>query len=419
MSSASPKPPTKWSSRMGGVMRRASTVLAISRPGTPSERDGDSASLRRSTSREAAVSPPPPEPVSIPTPISESPSREAEATQRDILGPSPLTQQPTLVDIPPVEAVVAAPVQPAAEEAISPTGYIPPPVVDSSVGNPGAFTDDPEALPQPDVVVDPYAAMNTAPAAVEAPVSEPKEETSAPPPVEAPAMEHSSSYFDKPLVESIKDFDPVDAPSGFSAAVIENTTIDPAPSHVEHEAIQEPNDEHGEAASYYRGDPSMPIAEAHPVHDEPIVQHEYQAPQEPSYEHGEAASYYRGDPSIPIPEPHPVVESTTSEQKTTHDATPSFSTTVMPSFDLPSYMSQDPNWGGLSQHEQKGHDIWASQHVAPHQQEDEAHRSYHGVMPIPIPMAASASGNGNASYHSKAPSIRYVLTFSPSSRLLN
>ena len=371
-------------------MRRASTVLAISRPGTPLERDGDSASLRRSTSREAALSPPPPsEPVSIPTPISESPSREAEATQRDILGPSPLTQKDTALDIPPVEAVVAAPVQPAAEEAISPTGYIPPPVVDSSVGNPGAFTDDPEALPQPDVVLDPYAPTNTGPATVEAPVAEPKEENSAPPPFEAPAMEHSSSYFDKPLVESIMDFDPVDGPSEFSAAVIENTAIDPAPTHVEHETVQEPDH----------------------------AQDEHQAPQEPSYEHGEAASYYRGDPSIPIAEPHPVAASTSEEhhhegpvpveQERTHAAVPSFSTSVMPSFDLPTYVSQEPNWGGLPQHDYKSPDIW----IPPHQQEDEEHRSYHGVMPIPIPMAGSASGNGNASYHSKAPSIRCVFIF--------
>lgn len=399
-------------------MRRASTVLAISRPGTPLERDGDSASLRRSTSREAALSPPPPpEPVSIPTPISESPSREAEATQRDIKGPSPLAQQDTVLDIPPVEAVIAAPVQPAAEEATSPTGYIPPPVVDSSVGNPGAFTDDPEALPQPDVVVDPYAPTNTGPATVEAPVAEPKEETSAPPPFEAPAMEHSTSYFDKPLVESIMEFDPVDGPSEFSTAVIENTTIDPAPAQVEHEAVQEPDHEHGEAASYYRGDPSMPIAEAHPAQEEPTVQGEHQAPQEPSYEHGEAASYYRGDPSIPIAEPHPVAASTSEEhhreepvsveQEPTHATVPSFSTAVMPSYDLPSYVSQEPNWGGFPQHDYKSPDIW----IPPHQQEDEQHRSYHGVMPIPIPMAGSASGNGNASYHSKAPSIRCVFTF--------
>jgi hypothetical protein len=327
-------------------------------------------------------------------------------TQRDIVGPSPLAQQDTLLDIPPVEVVIAAPVQLAAGEAISPTGYIPPPVVDSSVGNPGAFTDDPEALPQPDVVLDPYASTNTT---VEAPVAEPKEEISAPPPFEAPAMEHSDSYFGKPLVESIKDFDPVDAPSEFSAAVIENTTIEPAPADVEH----------GEAASYYRGDPSMPIAEAHPAHDGPTAQDEHQAPQGPSYEHGEAASYYRGDPSMPIAEPHPVDASTSEahhhegsvsvEQEHIHGAVPSFSTAVMPSFDLPSYMSQEPNWGGLSQHDQKTHDVWATQHVAPHQQEDE-HRSYHGVMPIPIPMAGSVSGNGNASYHSKASSIRFVFT---------
>jgi hypothetical protein len=80
-------------------------------------------------------------------------------------------------------------------------------------------------------------------------------------------MEYSTSYFDKPLIESIMDFDPVDAPSEFSSAVIKNTTTDPAPAHIEREAIQEPDYEYGEAASYYEVDPSMPIAEAHPVHE--------------------------------------------------------------------------------------------------------------------------------------------------------
>lgn len=396
-------------------MRRASTVLTISRPGTPSERDSDSASLRRSTSREAALSPPPPEPVSIPTPIAESPSREAEANQPDVLGPSPLAQQDTLIDIPPLKAVVAEPVQAAAEETTSPTGYIPPPVVDSSVGNPGAFTDEPEALPQPDVVLDPYAATNTtaeAPVAdpKEVPVTEPKEETSPPPPFGAPAVEDSSPYFGKPLVESIKDFDPVDAPSEFSTAVIENTTIDPAPADVEHEAIQEPDHEHGASD---QGVLSMPIAEENPVHDKPAAQEEHQAPQESSYEHGEAASYYRGNPSMPIPEPQPVAASTSEDvpvkREPTQAAVPSFSTTVMPSFDLPSYISQEPNWGGPSQNDYKTPDIWVPRHIAPDQQEDE-HGNYHGVMPIPIPMARSVSGNGNANY-SKASSIRCVFTF--------
>lgn len=67
------------------------------------------------------------------------------------------------------------------------------------------------------------------------------------------------------------DLDPVGASSDFPSAVIENTTTDPAPAHVEHEAIQEPDYEYGEAASYYQVDPSMPIAEARPAHDKPTA----------------------------------------------------------------------------------------------------------------------------------------------------
>jgi hypothetical protein len=293
--------------------------------------------------------------------------------------------------------------------------------VDFSAGNPGAFTDDPEALPQPDVILDPYAATNTGPepSTVEEPVAEPKEESTAPPPFEAPAIEHSSSFFGKAMVESLKDSDSIDhAPSEFSPATVEDIITAPTTVHVEqeHEVLQEPDYEHGEAASYYRGDPSAPITEEQ-ADPEPTAREEHQAPQGPDHERGEAASYHRGDPSMPIAEPYPVAESKSEgpapvEQEPIHTAAPTFSTSVMPSFDLPSYMSQDPNWGGLSEHDQKPHDVWSTQHLSPRQQEDEGHSAYKGVIPIPIPIPMGSTG-GNASYHSKASSIRYVFHFSP------
>lgn len=186
MSSATPpgtpKPPAKWASRLGGAIRRSSTVLSIGRPSTPSsDPDSDSKSLRRSTSRSdlatapTLVTPPPPVP-SIPTPIAESPAREAAATlqQRDIVGPSPLVQQAATVEERPSAAgpdttltPSPEPVQPAAvsaeEQITSPVGYVPPPIIDSTVGNPGAFTDVLEELPKPTEVLDPYAATNTGP----------------------------------------------------------------------------------------------------------------------------------------------------------------------------------------------------------------------------------------------------------------
>ncbi len=87
-----PKPAgSRWASRMGAAVRRSSTLLSIARPTTPqTDRDSDTASLRKSSSREAlstslapkvSTAPPPvvaPE-VTIPTPIAESPAREAES----------------------------------------------------------------------------------------------------------------------------------------------------------------------------------------------------------------------------------------------------------------------------------------------------------------------------------------------------
>src|SRR5260221_4900030 len=145
---------SKWSSPRGTAPRRSSTLLAISRPSPPgnfgSDKDSDTRSLRRSTSgnslgaSQAAIPA-----ISSPSPIAESPAREAAAMQ-EALGPSPLalsssTDQPTTVAAPTVE------------EQTSPTGYVPPPVLDSTVGNPGAFTDDPDILPPTQTVIDPYA----------------------------------------------------------------------------------------------------------------------------------------------------------------------------------------------------------------------------------------------------------------------
>lgn len=78
-------------------------------------------------------------------------------------------------------------------EATSPVGYVPPPLVDSSIGNPGAFTDPDEELPQPAPVSDPYmppkpesvkgAPSTRAPSVRDVPlsVSAPKSEAKVPP----------------------------------------------------------------------------------------------------------------------------------------------------------------------------------------------------------------------------------------------
>jgi hypothetical protein len=155
MTDASPnKGGSKWSARMGTALRRSSTLLAISRPSTPgnvgSDKDSDTRSLRRSTSGNSLGASQGAIPaISSPSPIAESPAREAAAMQ-EALGPSPLAQSSSTDQ----STTVAAP---TIEEQTSPTGYVPPPVLDSTVGNPGAFTDDPDILPQTQTVVDPYA----------------------------------------------------------------------------------------------------------------------------------------------------------------------------------------------------------------------------------------------------------------------
>lgn len=158
--SPSPSPRGKWSSRMGGALRRTSTLLSIARPSSPSgtdDKNSETQSLRRkvsgtSLSGAAAAA----AAVASPSPIAESPAREAAAMQSEVLGPSPLGQQTTTsedVAMPP-EGDTSLP---AVVDQTSPTGYVPPPLVDSSEGNPGAFTDDLDDLPQPTVVRDPYA----------------------------------------------------------------------------------------------------------------------------------------------------------------------------------------------------------------------------------------------------------------------
>jgi len=186
MTDASPnKGGGKWSARMGTALRRSSTLLAISRPSTPSasgnvgsDKDSDGRSLRRSTSgnslgaSQAAIPT-----ISAPSPIAESPAREAAAMQ-EALGPSPLAQSSSTDQSTNVGA-------PTVEEQTSPTGYVPPPVLDSTVGNPGAFTDDPDILPQTQTVLDPYAVPEDEPTAVN-PI-----ERSSSDPIFAPVMAES------------------------------------------------------------------------------------------------------------------------------------------------------------------------------------------------------------------------------------
>ncbi|KAJ3505857.1 hypothetical protein NLJ89_g7196 [Agrocybe chaxingu] len=395
MSSPSPKP-GRWSSRMGGALRRTSTLLSIARPGTPSresgsDKDSDTTSLRRSTSRSSlsgpsTLAPPAPTPQpNAPSPIAESPAREALAVQQDIVGPSPLAKQ-TTAEPESIEAAVTASPEPAQAPARSETAE---------------DTTSPERSPtslrtflNPKSLLTPFAASSTGPPTP--PVEEAKAEVAPQPAVEepaaqpqviaAPALEQTSSYFDKPMAESMKSSESLVPASRveFAEAVEQNTAIEaPAPKAEVQPTL-----------------PSAPATQA-------------QA-QEPDYEHGEAASYYRGDPSMPIAEPHRVAEPEHEAEHEQQRAKPEvvqqpihapapvqLSTAVMPSYDLPEYSHQEI-WGGAS-HGQvpKPHDVWSAPSQVPSQE------AYRGPLPIPIPIpittgAASGAGNGHASYHGES-----------------
>ncbi|KAJ8698975.1 hypothetical protein PTI98_005621 [Pleurotus ostreatus] len=149
-------------SRMGAAVRRSSTLLSISRPGTPSRAssEGDNNSLHRIDTG-ASSSPPPQSNLSegrtsleappvhtaeqshVPSPIAESPAREAAASEEEAaskapVGPSPLAQSAvTAGSTPPVEDEVAKPE----------SEYVPPSILPSSAAaGPGAFTDEPEDM---------------------------------------------------------------------------------------------------------------------------------------------------------------------------------------------------------------------------------------------------------------------------------
>ena len=308
--STSPSPKTRWSR----LVRRTSTVLSISRPRTPSissDRDVDALSLSGSIIKGGPLKAPTVPPTTNPSPIAESPIKEAAAIAQEVVGTSPLAQTASSSEEVPPKPTTLSPVS----ELQSPTGYIPPPVLDSTLGNPGAFTDGLVELPQPEIVKDPYTVAAVEPstaepatvhvpepvAAVEphvepttvAPVTVQREviedlhvvaavETHVPALVDAPEpvtvvpestrqyepesegthTEEHTVYFDKPFAESVEDFEPtdhIDHTTVLTKAVDKNVTA----------ALPEPDYGNGEAAEYYRG-PVVPTSTSRAV-DENVV----------------------------------------------------------------------------------------------------------------------------------------------------
>ncbi|TEB20885.1 hypothetical protein FA13DRAFT_174559 [Coprinellus micaceus] len=101
----------------------------------------------------------------VPSPIAESPNREAMETAPFVAPGSLPTTSPLAHEVSRGSEADSLP-QPVSGSGRSsasdrggtesPTGYVHPPLLDSAAGNPGAFTDDSDMLPQPVVIADPY-----------------------------------------------------------------------------------------------------------------------------------------------------------------------------------------------------------------------------------------------------------------------
>ncbi|EAU87242.2 hypothetical protein CC1G_12460 [Coprinopsis cinerea okayama7 len=238
---SSPRP-SKWS-RVGAAMRRSTTLLVpTSRPTTPApaDRDSDSVSITKqkvdTTPATLAQHPSSSAVPNIPSPVPETPREHLPMDAP--LGPSPLAKEASTRSEAPV---VDEP------EAVSPQGYVPPPLIDSSTGNPGAFTDDADLLPQPEVAVDPFASSSRVdlssaskksedkdkgPQFVDEPESlkdESIEESTSKKDDKKPQVDEPKPFFDKPFVSGVDE----DSHRDFAAAVEENTVLsppgDPAP----------------------------------------------------------------------------------------------------------------------------------------------------------------------------------------------
>ena len=274
---SSPKP--KWSARMGSVMRRTSSVLTIPRRGSvSSERDTDNSSLTGSTRgrRESSglVSPPLP---SVVTPsIADSPLRDPQP--QDPVGPSPLAKPISSSEI------VPPTLPPPVENTQSPSGNIPPPVIDSTLGNPGAFADVTDQLPQPEIAQDPQPVASVEPhvESVTLDTSEPTEPEAI---ITEDLVEEPASYFDQPMVESIKDFDPVDHADNTTEAV--HGIADDDPPEPQH------HEQNGEAAEYYHDDVIPTISEVAPENANVVLP-------EPNVEQREEPEVHDHEDAVPV-----------------------------------------------------------------------------------------------------------------------
>ncbi|KAF8073342.1 hypothetical protein FPV67DRAFT_740847 [Lyophyllum atratum] len=129
--------------RIGGALRRSSSRLSITRPRTPSitssDRDADSKSIQVATAVAPDRSPP-----SVPT-LDERPKAETAISQELTTTADPSTLRQLSVD-----ASVSSDTYPPGGNQLSPVQENPlSPLIESTLGGSGGFTDEPEEIPQP------------------------------------------------------------------------------------------------------------------------------------------------------------------------------------------------------------------------------------------------------------------------------
>lgn len=213
--------------------------------------DNTSVTKQKLDTTQATLAPAPAKHV-VPSPVNESPARE-RAAEADAVGPSSLNQ------------VLHEAAGSEQAEAMSPTGYVPPPLIDSSIGNPGAFTDQADELPQPVTVSDPFLP--------------PK-----PSSTRGPPSSYAPSVHDTPASITVSKVHPEAPP----------TESEPDPSGP-HDGPSAP------AAAPMAGPPSNATGEVDMPAPAPVLESEPASTPSPPIPEPELASA----PPSPIPEPEP------------------------------------------------------------------------------------------------------------------
>ena len=265
MSSPDPKAKSRWS-RVGTLVRRSSTVLSpLKRPESPTPSESppvqtpENNSVRNSTSRPSSLRnvevstsllPPAKDDHVVPSPIAESPAREAAelASERAPVGPSPLaggiiTAEPEGAPVPePVSA--AQPETTPAEPEIAPA---PAPAAAAAPAPPAAAAPTPVAAAAPaPASVAPAPASVPAPAAAPAPAPAPApNQLSAPEPpsIREPAPSYTTTVeSDEEEPPSIKVEDAGGEPSKPSTTNIERSaSLSSAQGSVQAPSINAPS----------------------------------------------------------------------------------------------------------------------------------------------------------------------------------